>query len=156
MEIIANAVQTVDVNQNILFTDTVVKGNRWISHRPGSGLITLKGVKGCDCQPNARYLVTFSGNIAGAAVTAVSEFSTIPEYGKFVESELSVAIAIDGEPIQATRMRVTVANTGNYYNVSGSTYIDVPNSCCVKISVRNTSTQAINVQNANLTAVRVA
>lgn len=142
MEIIANAVQTVDVNQNILFTDTVVKGNRCISHRPGSGLITLKGVKGCDCQPNARYLVTFSGNIAGAAVTAVSE--------------LSVAIAIDGEPIQATRMRVTVANTGNYYNVSAATYIDVPNCCCVKISVENTSTQAITVQNANLTAVRVA
>lgn len=142
MEIIANEVQLVEPNANILFTDTVIPGNKWISHRVGSGLITLKGVKGCDCQPNARYLVTFSGNIAGAAVTAVSE--------------LSVAIAIDGEPIQATRMRVTVANTGNYYNVSASTYIDAPNSCCVKVSVKNTSTQAINTQNANLTAVRVA
>lgn len=144
MEIIANAVQTVDQNANILFTDTVIPGNKWISHRTGSGLITLKGLKGCDCgcTPRARYLVTFSGNIAGAAVTAVSE--------------LSVAIAVDGEPIQATRMRVTVANTGNYYNVSASTYIDAPNGCCSKISVVNTSTQAITVQNANLTAVRVA
>ena len=144
MEIIANEVQTVEQNANILFTDTVICGNKWISHRPGSGLITLKGTRGCDCgcQQRARYLVTFSGNIAAPTVPGVTE--------------LSVAIAIDGEPIQATRMRVTVANVGNYYNVSASTYIDAPSNCCVKVSVRNTSAQAINTQNANLTAVRVA
>lgn len=143
MEIIANEVQTVATNQNILFTDTVVKGNKWISHRTGSGLITLKGLKGCDyCQPKARYLVTFSGNLAAPTVPGVIE--------------LSVAIAIDGEPVQSTRMRVTVANANNYYNVAASTYIEAPNGCCSKISVMNTSTQAIEMQNANLTAVRVA
>lgn len=143
MEIIANPIQEVAVNQNILFTDTVVKGNRWISHRPGSGLITLKGVKGCDCQPNARYLVTFSGNIA------LPTGGTVPD-------EISVAIAMDGEPIQSTRMRFGAGAVGYYYNVSASTYIDAPNGCCVKVSVENTSDQAINVQNANLIAVRVA
>lgn len=145
MEIIANAIQNVGVNQNILFTDTVVKGNKWISHRTGSGLITLKGLKGCDCgcQPRARYLVTYSGNIA------VPTGGTIP-------SEISLAIAIDGEPVQATRMRFGAGAVDYYYNVSSSTYIDVPNGCCVKVSVENTSTQAINVQNSNLTAVRVA
>lgn len=143
MEIIANEVQEVAVNQNVLFTDTVVKGNRWISHRTGSGLITLKGLKGCDCQSKARYFVIFSGNIA------------LPTDGT-VPSEISLAIAIDGEPSQATRMRFGAGAVDYYYNVASSTYIEVPNGCCVKVSVRNTSTQDINVQNANLIAVRVA
>ena len=143
MEIINNDVQLVGVGQNILFTDTVVKGNKWISHRPGSGLITLKGVRGCDCQGTAKYLVTFSGNIALPAG------STIPD-------EISVAIAIDGEPIQATLMRFGVGATDFFYNVSASTYIEAPNNCCAKVSVENTSAQAINVVNANLIAVRVA
>ena len=145
MEIIANEIQNVAVNQNILFTDTVIKGNKWISHRVGSGLITLKGLRGCDCncQQKARYLVTYSGNIA------VPTGGTLP-------SEISVSIAVDGEPAQATRMRSYVGGADFYNNVSASTYIDVPNGCCVKVSVENTSTQAINVQNANLIAVRVA
>lgn len=142
MEITAVPVQQVGVNQNILFTDTVCKCSKWITHRPGSGLVTLKGVKGCDCQPNARYLITFSGNIAAPTVPGVVE--------------LSAAISVDGEPIQATRMRATVANVDNYYNISTSVYIDVPNCCCSTISVTNTSAQAINIQNANLIAVRVA
>ena len=144
MEIIANDVQLVGVNQNILFTDTVVKGNKWISHRTGSGLITLKGLKGCDCcQPRARYLVTFSGNIA------LPTTGTVPD-------EISVTIAIDGEPVQATRMRFGAGAVDYYYNVSASTYSEAPNGCCAKVSVENTSDQAINVQNANLIAVRVA
>lgn len=142
MEIIANDVQLIDVGQNILFTDTVVKGNRWIAHRQGSGLITLKGVKGCDCQPNAKYLVTFSGNIA------------VPVGG--TPQQISVAIAIDGEPVRSTIMRVNPSVADGYFNVASNTYIEAPNSCCVKISVENTSGIAINVQNANLTAVRVA
>lgn len=143
MEIIANDVQLVDVGQNILFTDTVVKGNKWISHRPGSGLITLKGIRGCECQGTAKYLVTYSGNIA------VPTTGTIP-------AEISVAISVDGEPIQATRMRFGAGAVDYYYNVSASTYIEAPNNCCAKISVENTSAQAINVQNSNLIVVRVA
>lgn len=142
MEIIANAIQEVAVNQNVLFTDTIVKGNKWISHRVGSGLITLKGVRGCECQGTARYLVTFSGNIA------------VPT-GQ-TPGEISLAISLDGEPSQATTMRVTPAAVNEYFNISASTYIDAPNSCCVKVAVENTSTVPVNVQNANLIAVRVA
>lgn len=43
MEIIAPATQTVAENQNVLFTDTVTCGNYSISHRNGSGLVTLRG-----------------------------------------------------------------------------------------------------------------
>lgn len=145
MEIIANEVQLVEPSANILFTDTVIPGNKWISHRTGSGLITLKGLKGCDCgcTPRARYLVTFSGNIA------LPTTGTVPD-------EISVAISIDGEPVQATRMRFGAGAVNYYYNVSASTYIEAPNSCCVKVAVTSTSDQPINVQNANLIAVRVA
>ena len=43
MEIIANAVQTVQANQNVLFTDAVVGCSNSLLHRVGSGLVTLKG-----------------------------------------------------------------------------------------------------------------
>ena len=38
MEIIANALQTVQANQNVYFSDTVVSGGTAISHRDDSGL----------------------------------------------------------------------------------------------------------------------
>ena len=38
MEITANAIQTVNANQNVLFTDVVTCGNCSMTHRDGSGL----------------------------------------------------------------------------------------------------------------------
>ena len=43
-EYTANTAQVVDVNQNILFTDTPVGGSGSIVHREGSGLVTLRGI----------------------------------------------------------------------------------------------------------------
>jgi hypothetical protein len=40
--------------------------------------------------------------------------------------------------------------------VFSAIFLDVPASCCSQISVRNTSDQAIDVQNANLIVERVA
>lgn len=139
MEIIANAVQTVPANQNVYFTDTVVCGNNSISHRDDSGLVTLRGVTN---QCRARFLVTFGGNIA------------IPTGGT-VEA-ISIAIAIEGEAVPATTMIVTPAAVENYFNVSASVYINVPRGCCTRVSVVNTSTQPILVQNGNLIIERVA
>ncbi len=145
MEIIANAIQLVAANQNILFTNTVVKGGKYISHREGSGLITLKGNRGCDCgcSNNARYLITFSGNMA------------VPT-GQTAPNGITLAITQDGEAIDSTTMRITPTAVENYFNVSASTYVDAPTNCCTTVSVRNTSTIPINVQNANLIAVRTA
>ena len=139
MEIIANAVQTVLTNQNVLFTDTVVCGNNSIVHRNGSGLVTLRGTTN---QCRARYRVSFGANIA------------IPTGGT-VEA-ISLALAIEGEPISSTTMIVTPAAVENYFNVYSSIFIDIPQGCCSSIGVRNTSTQDILVQNANLIAERVA
>lgn len=139
MEIIANAVQTVSANQNVYFTDTVICGNGSISHRDDSGLVTLRGVTN---QCRARFMVTFGGNIA------------VPTGGTV--GPISLAIAIEGEPVPATTMIVTPAAVEQFFNVKSSVFIDVPRGCCTRISVQNTSDEAIVVQNANLIITREA
>lgn len=139
MEIIAVAEQTVAANQNVLFTDTVTCGNYSIAHRSGSGLVTLRGTTN---QCRARYKVSFGGNIA------------IPTGGT-VEA-IQVALALEGEGIASSTMIVTPAAVEEYFNIFGALFIDVPKNCCVTISVKNTSTQDILVQNANLIVERVA
>ena len=139
MEIIANAVQTVQANQNVYFTDTVICGNGSISHRDDSGLVTLRGVTN---QCRARFMVTFGGNIA------------IPTGGTV--GPISLAISIEGEPVPATTMIVTPAAVEQFFNVKSSVFIDVPRGCCTRISVENTSDEAIVVQNANLIITREA
>lgn len=139
MEITANALQTVAENQNVLFTETVVCGSCSITHREGSGLVRLKGLTD---QCRARFKVTFGGNIA------------IPTGGT-VEA-ISLAIAIDGESVATTTMIVTPAAVEDFWNVFGAIYLDIPRGCCSQISVRNISTQPIEVQNANLIVERVA
>ena len=139
METTANAVQTVAANQNVLFTDTVVCGRCSIIHREGSGLVGLKGLTD---QCRSRFKVSFGGNLA------------IPTGGTV--EEISIAIAIDGEPVATTTMIITPAAVEEFWNVFGSIYLDIPRGCCSQISVKNISTQSINVQNANLIVERVA
>ena len=138
-EFIAVPLQTVEANQNILFTDATICGSNSIIHRNGSGLVTVRGVTN---QCRARYRVSFGANIA------------IPEGGT-VEA-ISVAIETNGEPVSSTIMTVTPAAVEEFFNVSRTTYIDVPSGCCVQISVGNINTQAIEIENANLIVERVA
>ena len=139
MEITAVALQEVAENQNVLFTDTAICGNPSIVHRNGSGLVTLRGLTN---QCRARFKVTFGGNIA------------IPTGGT-VEA-ISLALTIDGEPLGSAVMIETPATVEEFSNVFSAVYIAVPAGCCVTVGVRNTSTQAINVQNANLIVERIA
>lgn len=139
MEITANSVQTVATGQNILYTDTVVAGNQCILHREGSGIVKLRGLTN---QCRARFKITFNGNIA------------IPTSGTV--GAISAAITISGEPVAATNMIVTPAAGENYFNIASVTFVDIPSGCCTDISVKNTSTQNILVQNANLIIERVA
>lgn len=139
MEITANALQTVGLNQNVQFTDTAVCGSCSIMHRDGSGLVTLRGLTN---QCRARFKAFFSGNIA------------IPTGGTV--EPISLALAINGEAIASTTMIQTPAAVEEFSNVASAVYVDVPAGCCVTISVRNTSAQAIEVQNANLIIERVA
>lgn len=141
-EFTANALQVVETNQNILFTDTAIPGNCSIVHRDGSGLVTLRGLTSNQCR--ARFKVTFGGNIAVPTGETVGP--------------VSVAIAINGEPIASTRMIVTPAAVEEYFNIGRSVNIDIPKGCCSQVSIKNTSLNglSVNVQNANLIVERVA
>ena len=137
----ANAVQTVAVNDNVLF-DNGFRACRkgFISHRDGSGVFFLKGVNnGC----KAIYRVSFQANIAIAA-------------GGTVEP-ISVALTINGEQLGNATAIVTPGAIGNFWSINVETFIDIPCGCCVTVSVENTSdTTAIDVQNANIIFDRVA
>lgn len=137
-EYTAVTVQTVAENQNVVFTETPVC-SRGLFHREGSGIVTAKGNCG---QCRARYRVTFGANIAVPAGGTVGE--------------ISLAIALDGEPLGSATMIVTPAAVEEFFNVGASVFVDAPCGCCTTISVVNTSDQAILVQNANLIVERVA
>ncbi len=138
-EFVTVATQEVAQNGNVVFANTAVKPGNCIKHREGSGIITLRGLTN---QCRARYFVDFSANIAVPA-------------GGTVE-EISLAIAISGEPVLSSQMRSTPAAVSQYNNVSAGVYVDVPAGCCVNIAVKNTSTQAIDVANANIVVTREA
>ena len=139
MELIANALQTVESGANIQFVDEAVSGCNSILHRSGSGLVTLRGIT---AQCRARFRVFFSGNIA------------IPTGGT-VEA-ISMAISINGEAVASTQMIQTPAAVEEFSNIASAVFIDVPSGCCLTVAVRNTSGQAVDVQNANLIVERVA
>lgn len=138
-EYVANAVQTVADNQNILFTNNVICGNNSIVHKDGSGLVTLRGLTN---QCKALFKVTFGTNVA------ISTGGTV--------GPVSLAIAINGESIGSSTMVSTPAGVGAFNNVSSSVIIEVPKGCCQTISVRNISTQSVDVKNSNIIIERLA
>lgn len=153
-----NPVQTVQPNQPVLLNTTIGCNKGYVIHREGSGIVTLRGIVNNPTTCFARYQVTFNGNIA------------VPEGG--TAGPISIAIAIDGEPVLTSRAVVTPAaaseappSDANYFNVTSTAIITVPKGCCFNVSVENTSTSAtptttpappINVQNANLVVDRIA
>lgn len=136
--------QFVDVDDNILFNNgcrACRKG--FISHRDDSGVFTLQGARnGC----KAIYKVSFQANIAIAPA----------DEGGVVEP-ISIALALNGETLGNATAVVTPVAIGDFWSVSVETFIDIPCSCCVTVSVENTSdTSTIEVTNANIIFDRVA
>lgn len=131
-------VQTIQENQNAIFMGkTSGCNNGCVLHRTSSGQFTLRGnTQNC----RAKYRVSFSGNIAVAAGGTAGA--------------ISAAIAINGEADLSTNAIVTPAAVGDYFNISMSTDVWVPKGCCAQVSIKNTSTQAIDMQNANITINR--
>ena len=133
-------VQTIAVDENVIFAN----GSRachkgYIQHRDTSGIFFLKGAtNGC----RAVYRVTFNGNIA-IATGAVEP--------------ISVALAINGEELGNATATVTPTVAEAFFNVSVTTFIEIPCGCCVTVSVENVSdTTAIDVTNGNIIFERVA
>lgn len=144
----ANATQTVEVNAPVIFTESPVPCNRGlIFHRDESGIFRLAnnaGSNGCNCGCGCRRLYETLYGISFHANIAVAEDG---------EAEpIQLTISIDGEPDPSSTMIVTPAAVGDFQNVGAEIFVAVPSMCgCESVSVRNTSTQAIDVQNANLT-----
>lgn len=146
-----NPIQLVQPNQPVLLNTTIGCSKGYVLHREGSGIVTLRGIVNNNFNCFARYQVTFNANIA------------VPEDGTV--GPISVAIAIDGEPVLTSRAIVTPAAVDEYFNVTSTAIITVPRGCCFNVSVENTSESAtpattpapaINVQNANLVVDRIA
>lgn len=142
-EFTSNALQTVAVGQNVLFTETAIPCRKgYVIHREGAGVITLRGIVNCPNACFATYEVSFGANIA------------VPEGG--TAGPISLAIAIDGESLPTSSAIVTPAAAGDFWNVYVTANIQIPRGCCFMIAVENTSDQAIDVQNANIKINRTA
>ncbi len=134
-------VQTIGIDENVTFMEGARACRKgFISHRDNSGIFFLKGSNnGC----KAVYRVTFDGNIA------IAEGGTV--------EPISVALTINGEELTNALAVVTPAAVGDAFHVSITTFIEVPCSCCVTVSVENVSeTTDIDVANANIIFERVA
>ncbi len=134
-------VQTIAVDENVIFAN----GSRachkgYIQHRDTSGIFFLKGSNN---GYRAVYRVTFNGNIA------IAEGGTV--------EPISVALTINGEPLGNATATVTPTVAEAFFNVSVTTFIEIPCGCCVTVSVENVSdTTDIDVTNANIIFDRVA
>lgn len=140
-EYTAAALQIVDADQNVLFTDAPVPCSRgWVVHRDGSGVFTLRGITD---RCAALYRVEFTGNIE------------IPDGG--TAAPISVAIAIDGEPLASSLAIFTPAEDAQFGNVTSMAIIRVPRGCCTHVAVVNTTVTnvPIDVQNANIEITRI-
>ena len=125
-EYTAVTLQTVDVDDNIIFANSFRACRKgFIEHRNDSGIFTLKGASnGC----RAVYRVTFDGNIAASAAADGG-----------VVGPISIALTINGETLgNATAIVTPAALATDFFNVSITTFIDVPCGCCVTVSVELT------------------
>lgn len=147
-EYLANAVQSIALNQPAIFTASIPCNRGYVYHEDETGIFILKGVTN-NCF--ARYQVTFNGNVA------------IPTGGAV--SPIAVALAVNGEPRVTSRAIFTPAAVDTYGNVTSTAIITVPKGCCFTLSVRyvsadedpaTTPTPVIEMQNANLVIDRIA
>ena len=147
-EYLANAEQTVNLNDPILFTASIPCTRGYVFHEDETGIFTLRGITS-NCF--ARYQVTFNGNIA------------VPEGGTV--TPIAVAIAVNGEARPTSRAIFTPAAVEEYGNVTSTAIVTVPKGCCFSLSVRavsgvtdvaDTPAPSISVINSNLVINRIA
>ena len=147
----ANALQTVPANGSVIFPNAPIPCNRgMIFHRDESGLFRLASprIMGIPCRrrcccsgfPEADYQVAFHANIS---VPGTPTAGTV--------DEIQLAVFIDGEADPSSIMAFTPAAVDEFGNVGADVVVSVPCICsCSSVSVRNISTQPVNVRNANI------
>lgn len=144
-----NAVQLVQPDRAIIFNDSIPCTKGYVIHRNESGVFVLRGIVNNACAGFARYRITFNANIA------VPTGST--------PTPIALGLAINGEPVPATRAIVTSALEDRFFNVAITKVVTVPRGCCVPISIQNVTEGVggaapipINAQNANIEIDRIA
>lgn len=150
-EYIYNDVQLVQPGGSALLNDAIGCTRGYVIHRPGSGILTLRGIVNNPCAKFARYKVAYDGNIA------------VPEGG--TPGEIQLALAIGGEVVATSTAAATPTAADAYWNVAGFAIIDVPAGCCYTVAVENASVSAdptttpapaLNVRNLNVEVTRLA
>ena len=146
-----NEVQTVQPGAAAILNTAIGCNRRYVIHRPGSGILTLRGIVNNPCSGFARYRVAYDGNIA------------VPEGG--TAGEIQLALAIGGEVVPTSIAAATPTAVDAYWNVSGFAIVDVPAGCCYTVSVENASVSpnpattpasALNLRNLNVEVTRLA
>lgn len=150
-EYVYNEVQVVQPGTAALLNDAIACNRGMVLHRPGSGILTVRGIVNNPCARFARYRVAYDGNIA------------VPEGG--TAGEIQLALAIDGEIVPTSIAAATPTVVDAYFNVSGFAIIDIPVGCCYALSVENASVSAapattpapaVNIRNLNVEVTRIA
>ena len=140
----ANAVQTVNPGEAVIFTETPVPPvTNLVRHRDDTGSFLLSGVpmrpySGCACNrpKSTTYRVSFNANIAIPTGSAVGE--------------IGIATQIDGTTVPTSSAVVTPAAVEEFFNVGSDVDAQIWLGCCESVSVINNSTTPILVRNANL------
>lgn len=139
-----NGPVTIDAGQSLTFTNVFVAPSElgiMLPNADNNGLY-LRGLPArrlfrCMRDFFSEYYASFSANVE------------IPTGGT-VES-VSVAISVDGNPIPTSTMIATPAAVEEYSNISTQVFVPIPIYSTGLVTITNTSTQAITLQNANLT-----
>ena len=140
----ANAVQTVNPGEAVIFTDNPVPPiTNLVRHRDGTGAFLLSGVStrpyaGCPCKkPNTTsYRVNFDANIAVPTGEA--------------PGEIGVAVQIDGATEPTSLAASTPVAVEQFNHVGIDTDVRIWLGCCESVSVINNGTIPILIRNANL------
>ena len=115
-EYIADQLQSVALNEPIVFNNSIPCRQGLIYHEDGTGVFGLRHcnrVKRCCCQQDTTdYLVRYNGNIA------------IPTGGTV--GPIALAITVGGESISASRSIITPAAVDEYGNVIVEKVVKVP------------------------------
>ena len=138
-----NAVQTVAPNGTVIFSNDFFPCNKGlIVHQDDSGLFQVRGIVNNPCAEYGKLKINFGANVA------------VPTGGTV--DPITLAITVNGVTEPATTMISTPAAVEEFNNINREVEIPIPRGCCQNVAVTNTSTQAIEVQNAIIDLDRIA
>lgn len=138
-----NAIQTLQPNGTVIFSNDFFPCNKGlIVHQDNSGLFQVRGIVNNPCAEYGKLKINFGANV-GIPTTGTVE-------------PITLAITVNGVTEPATTMISTPAAVEEFNSISREVEVPIPRGCCQNISVTNTSTQAIEIQNAIIDLDRIS